>query len=375
MSDRLRHKPPISEALLAHLPTLEGWLGIEHRLRTIRYWNVGNLTGLEEGMGHLGFGVEADIESGLLRRLAEAELDQSAPAILCLPGRPNFAKKAESRFFDYFVDAAEIAQADPANAQVRPLRLWIHAIIVSMHNSYQSAPSVAILDALKRHYDFSADADLYSFPYPMRSPVPFDPDFPPFIANAEWPVQAVRWFMDTKDGEATTFALDWLARAILASMQEFCRSGQSSDPDMSLAMIGNFPDEPVVTSVLAYRRMLKVVAHERDEWASNRVRWQREREAEEHAQAQEVEDRAESRLSRVGEDFRDGIQAGSISWGSMTPKLMSELVFSHPTTTLAVMCGVSDVAIAKYCKKHSVEKPPRGYWQKRGRFKPNPSGV
>jgi len=140
-------------------------------------------------------------------------------------------------------------------------------------------------------------------------------------------------------------------------------------------MIGNFPDDPDITSTVAYRRMLKLVAQERETWVADRQRRQQECEAEAKAQAQESEDRAENRLSRVGEDFRDGIEANSVSWATMTPKLMSELVFSYPTTTLAVMCGVSDVAISKYCKKHSVEKPPRGYWQKRGRFKLNPSGV
>jgi hypothetical protein len=43
-----------------------------------------------------------------------------------------------------------------------------------------------------------------------------------------------------------------------------------------------------------------------------------------------------------------------------------------PTRKLAATFGVSDVAIAKWCRKAGVQKPPRGYWAKMqaGRLKP-----
>lgn len=40
------------------------------------------------------------------------------------------------------------------------------------------------------------------------------------------------------------------------------------------------------------------------------------------------------------------------------------LVWSKPTTEVANILGVSDVAVAKRCKKLNVPKPPRGYWAK-----------
>ena len=37
-------------------------------------------------------------------------------------------------------------------------------------------------------------------------------------------------------------------------------------------------------------------------------------------------------------------------------------VWAMPTVTLAKMYGMSDVALAKICKKHKIPKPPLGYW-------------
>ena len=41
-----------------------------------------------------------------------------------------------------------------------------------------------------------------------------------------------------------------------------------------------------------------------------------------------------------------------------------ELVWSEPIKTLAVRYGVSDVALAKTCRRHAIPVPPRGYWAK-----------
>lgn len=40
------------------------------------------------------------------------------------------------------------------------------------------------------------------------------------------------------------------------------------------------------------------------------------------------------------------------------------LVWSRPTLEVAVILGVTDVAVAKRCKKLGIAKPPRGYWAK-----------
>lgn len=43
---------------------------------------------------------------------------------------------------------------------------------------------------------------------------------------------------------------------------------------------------------------------------------------------------------------------------------LEKLVWEQPTSDLAKIFGVSDVAIAKWCKKYGIEKPSRGYWMK-----------
>mgnify|MGYP003609894025 CR=1 FL=1 len=45
------------------------------------------------------------------------------------------------------------------------------------------------------------------------------------------------------------------------------------------------------------------------------------------------------------------------------PDLLA-LVWAMPTTEVAKILGVSDVAVAKRCKRFSITKPPRGYWAK-----------
>lgn len=44
---------------------------------------------------------------------------------------------------------------------------------------------------------------------------------------------------------------------------------------------------------------------------------------------------------------------------------LQRLVWKYPTKVLAGRYGVSDVAIAKWCKKYGVNKPPRGYWARK----------
>lgn len=44
---------------------------------------------------------------------------------------------------------------------------------------------------------------------------------------------------------------------------------------------------------------------------------------------------------------------------------LKSLVWEKPTSELAKAFGVSDVAVAKWCKKYDIAKPPRGYWAKK----------
>lgn len=43
---------------------------------------------------------------------------------------------------------------------------------------------------------------------------------------------------------------------------------------------------------------------------------------------------------------------------------MQKMVWEKSTVKIAKELGVSDVAIAKFCKIHNINKPPRGYWAK-----------
>jgi hypothetical protein len=46
---------------------------------------------------------------------------------------------------------------------------------------------------------------------------------------------------------------------------------------------------------------------------------------------------------------------------------LHQLVWSKPTSTVAKEFGLSDVGLAKICRKLGVKKPPRGYWAKAAR--------
>lgn len=43
---------------------------------------------------------------------------------------------------------------------------------------------------------------------------------------------------------------------------------------------------------------------------------------------------------------------------------LRKLVWEMPTTKVAKIYGVSDKAVEKWCVKHGISKPPRGYWSK-----------
>lgn len=53
------------------------------------------------------------------------------------------------------------------------------------------------------------------------------------------------------------------------------------------------------------------------------------------------------------------------SLSTLTREELYELVWSKPATAIASDFGISDVAVAKHCKKHEVPRPSRGYWAKK----------
>ncbi len=51
---------------------------------------------------------------------------------------------------------------------------------------------------------------------------------------------------------------------------------------------------------------------------------------------------------------------------------LHDLVWSEPLTHVAPGLGISDVALAKICKRHGIPVPQRGHWAKLGAGKPSP---
>jgi hypothetical protein len=57
---------------------------------------------------------------------------------------------------------------------------------------------------------------------------------------------------------------------------------------------------------------------------------------------------------------------------TLTSAQLYEQVWSVPMSRLAGRYGISDVALAKHCKKHDIPRPPRGHWAKLAFDKPSP---
>jgi hypothetical protein len=53
-----------------------------------------------------------------------------------------------------------------------------------------------------------------------------------------------------------------------------------------------------------------------------------------------------------------------------TRKELYGLVWSQPMRTAARSVGISDVALARHCRKANVPVPPRGYWARKQSGKP-----
>lgn len=68
------------------------------------------------------------------------------------------------------------------------------------------------------------------------------------------------------------------------------------------------------------------------------------------------------KVSKMDEQY-ELLHPTKIIWPSVEE--MSILVFEKPTKQLSKELGISDVAIGKFCKKHNIAKPPRGYWRKK----------
>ena len=63
-------------------------------------------------------------------------------------------------------------------------------------------------------------------------------------------------------------------------------------------------------------------------------------------------------------------------WRGISDEVLTRDIWSKPTWELADEFGISDVAIAKECRKRGIPKPERGFWNKVTAGKlPHPNGV
>lgn len=70
----------------------------------------------------------------------------------------------------------------------------------------------------------------------------------------------------------------------------------------------------------------------------------------------------ESEIIRTKIPKEPYVQPKKIEWPSVEE--MTLLVSQSPMSKISKNLGVSDKAIAKYCAKHNIQKPPRGHWTK-----------
>lgn len=105
-----------------------------------------------------------------------------------------------------------------------------------------------------------------------------------------------------------------------------------------------FKDLPVTNSI------------SREEYINN---YKRDREAKAAEKVKAAEIRKEIADSYI--PYSDNKKT-KINW----PKVeeMSKLIWEMSTSKLARKLGVSDNAVGKFCDKHGIDKPGRGYWRK-----------
>ncbi|MBE9086661.1 hypothetical protein IQ278_31970 [Tolypothrix sp. LEGE 11397] len=48
---------------------------------------------------------------------------------------------------------------------------------------------------------------------------------------------------------------------------------------------------------------------------------------------------------------------------------LEKMIWETSVLEVSHKFGVSDVAVAKWCKKYGIPKPPRGYWAKKNQSK------
>lgn len=131
----------------------------------------------------------------------------------------------------------------------------------------------------------------------------------------------------------------------------------------TVVVLGNSPEEPLFKDGLVYKHHIAFAKNEDEPNRKYHKGIQDDRRKREEKAQQE----AINRISVVGETMLDQIPNIKYSWHSISDEKLSELLFQHPTSHLAVALKVSDSAIGKRCRERNITKPPRGYWAKQRR--------
>lgn len=59
----------------------------------------------------------------------------------------------------------------------------------------------------------------------------------------------------------------------------------------------------------------------------------------------------------------------------LTRAELIDMIWRVPAASVAPTLGLSDVGLAKICKKHAIPRPGRGYWARKAAGKPIPIAV
>lgn len=69
------------------------------------------------------------------------------------------------------------------------------------------------------------------------------------------------------------------------------------------------------------------------------------------------------KISRQGKRCRSCVDKTKIQWP--TKEEFEKLIWQIPSSVIAKQLNCADTAIVKFCKRNKIQKPPRGYWQKK----------
>jgi len=81
----------------------------------------------------------------------------------------------------------------------------------------------------------------------------------------------------------------------------------------------------------------------------------------------EIKNNSLLNINKLKHSFSSGFHKKTQStsnWTDIKKEELLELVWTKPSSMLALDLGVSDSSIRKKCKKMSISKPPRGFWEK-----------